>query len=238
MPITLLLAGLGLALGGLVQGSVGFGLALISVPIFALVRPELVPGPMVVVGCLHTVLSVLREHEHVDWRGVGWATLGLLPGTVIGALLVDSLPQRLFAVVVGSGVLGFTVLAAVSPRVRPTPPALTTAGFVSGTFGTAMAIGGPPVALLYQQEQGARIRSTLSAYFLLGAAPSVLALVLTGHLDGHDVGLAAVLAPFLVAGFVLSGPARRLVDGGRIRWAVLGFAGVSALVLIGRSLLG
>jgi uncharacterized membrane protein YfcA len=237
MPLSLLIAGLALALGGLVQGSVGFGLALVSVPIFALVRPELVPGAMVLVGALHTILSVVREHGHVDWRGVGWATVGMLPGTVTGALLVDSLPQRLFALLIGSGVLGFTVLSAISPRLRPVPAALTTAGFVSGAFGTAMAIGGPPVALLYQQEHGARIRATLSAYFLIGAAPSVLALILAGHLDGQDVISAAQLTPFLLVGFALSGPARRLVDGGRIRWAVLGFAAASAMVLIGRSLL-
>jgi uncharacterized membrane protein YfcA len=236
MPLGLLIAGLALALGGLVQGSVGFGLALVSVPIFALVRPELVPGPMVVVGALHTILSVLREHGHVDWRGVGWAAIGLLPGIVTGALLVDSLPQRLFALLIGAGVLGFTIISAMSPHLRPVPPALTTAGFISGAFGTAMAIGGPPVALLYQQEHGARIRSTLSAYFLIGAVPSMVALILAGHLDGHDVVSAAELAPFLLAGFALSGPARRLVDGGRIRWAVLGFAATSALVLIARSL--
>lgn len=238
MALGLVIAGLALALGGLVQGSVGFGLALVSVPVFALVRPELVPGPMVVVGVLHTILSVVREHGQVDWRGVGWASLGLLPGVVIGALLVDSLPQRVFALVLGAGVLGFTVVSAMSPRLRPVPPALTAAGFVSGAFGTAMAIGGPPVALLYQQEQGARIRATLSAYFLIGAVPSMLALIVAGHLHGRDVVLAAQLAPFLLAGFVLSGPARRLVDGGRIRWAVLGFAATSALVLIARSLFG
>jgi uncharacterized protein len=237
MPIGLVLAGLALALGGLLQGSVGFGLALVSVPIFALVRPELVPGPMVVVGALHTILSVVREHGHVDWRGVGWASLGLLPGTVIGALLVDSLPQRLFALVLGTGVLGFTIVSAISPHLRPVPPALTTAGFVSGAFGTAMAIGGPPVALLYQQERGPRIRATMSAFFLMGTVPSMLALILAGHLDGHDVRSAATLAPFLLAGFALSGPARRLVDGGRIRWAVLTFAATSALILISRSLL-
>jgi uncharacterized membrane protein YfcA len=237
MPATLLIAGLALMVGGLVQGSIGFGLALISVPVFALVRPDLVPGPMVVVGALHTVLSVLREHGHVDWRGVGWATLGLLPGTVIGAFLVDSLPQRLFAILVGSGVLAFTALSAASPRFHPTAPALTTAGFLSGTFGTAMAIGGPPVALLYQQERGARIRSTLSAYFLLGAAPSMVALVVAGHLHGHDVASAATLAPFLLIGFALSGPTRRVVDRGRIRWAVLAFAAASAMALILRSLL-
>ncbi|MFL6142660.1 MAG: sulfite exporter TauE/SafE family protein [Labedaea sp.] len=238
MGWTLLIAGLALTVGGFVQGSVGFGLALVSVPVLALVRPDLVPGPMVLVGTVHTVLSVLREHTHVDWRGVRWATLGLLPGTVLGAVLVAALPQRGFALVVGAGVLAFTVLSAVSPELRPTPPALTSAGFLSGTFGTAMAIGGPPVALLYQREHAAKVRSTLSAFFLLGAAPSVLALLLTGQLDGHDVRSAVTLAPFLVAGFALSGPARRLVSGGRLRYAVLGFAGISAVALILRSLFG
>ena len=46
-----------------------------------------------------------------------------------------------------------------------------------------------------------------------------------------------MLLPFLTVGFVLSGPARRIVDGGRIRYAVLGFAAASSLVLIARSLL-
>jgi uncharacterized membrane protein YfcA len=140
--------------------------------------------------------------------------------------------------VVGLGVLMFTVLSLVSWRPRPTPPALATAGVVSGAFGTAMAIGGPPVALLYQHEQAARIRSTLAAYFTIGSVVSATGLLLAGHLDGHDARTAAVLIPFLLAGFALSGPARRLVEGGRIRYAVLGFAGLSALVLIGRSLLG
>jgi uncharacterized protein len=238
MSTGLLIAGIMLAVGGLVQGTLGFGLALVAVPVVALVQPALLPGAMLVATSVHTLLSVVREHEHVDWRGVGWATLGRLPGTVVGVLVVDALPQRQFALVVGVGVLAFTVLSAVSWHPRPTAPALTTAGLVSGAFGTAMAIGGPPVVLLYQHEQGPRIRSTMSAYFTIGTVLSGAALAAAGHLGGRDFGYAAVLVPFLLVGFALSGPARRLVEGGRIRYAVLGFAGLSALVLIGRSLIG
>jgi uncharacterized membrane protein YfcA len=234
---TVLIAGLVLMLGGLVQGIVGFGLALVAVPVLALVEPGLVPGPMLLIGTAHTVLAMMREHAHVDWRGVGWAILGRLPGTVVGVLIVDSLPQRGFFVVVGLGVLAFTVLSMISWHPRPTPRSLTTAGFVGGAFGTAMAIGGPPVALLYQHERGERIRSTLAAYFLLGALVSAAGLAAGGHLGGRELRDAAVLVPFLVAGFALSGPARRLVAGGRVRYAVLGVAAMSALVLIGRSLL-
>ncbi|HEV2779339.1 MAG TPA: sulfite exporter TauE/SafE family protein [Actinophytocola sp.] len=238
MTVTLLIAGVVLALGGLVQGTVGFGMALVAVPVLALVEPSLLPGPMLLVGTVHTVLTLWREHGHVDWRGVGWATLGRLPGTVVGVLVVDSLPQRGFLTVVGLGVLAFTVLSVVSWHPRPTPGALTTAGVVSGAFGTSMAIGGPPVVLLYQHEDGARIRATMAAYFTIGAPISAVGLAVAGHLDGRDARAAAILAPFLLVGFALSGPARRLVEGGRIRWAVLGFAALSALVLIGRSLLG
>jgi uncharacterized membrane protein YfcA len=238
VSMTMLVAGLVLAFGGLIQGMVGFGLALIGVPVVALIEPDLLPGPMLLLAAVLTVFTLIREHRHVDWRGVGWAMLGRLPGTAIGVLVVDSLPQRQFFVVVGLSVLAFTVLSAITWQPRPTAPALTTAGLVSGALGTAMAIGGPPVALLYQHEYAARIRSTLSAYFLIGSAVSAASLAMAGHLDGHDVVSAGLLVPFLLAGFALSGPARRLVDGGRIRYVVLGFAAVSALVLIGRSLLG
>lgn len=238
MTTMLLFAGLVLAIGALVQGIVGFGIAIVGVPIVALIQPDLIPGPLILVATVHTVLSVLREYKHVDWGGVGWAMVGRLPGTVVGVLIVDSLPERQFFVVVGAGVLIFTLLSLVSWQPRPTPPALTTAGLVSGAFGTAMAIGGPPVALLYQRDTGARIRATLAAYLLLGALVSAGSLAIVGQLDGHDVASAGLLAPFILLGFALSGPARRLVDGGRIRYAVLALAGSSALVLIARSIFG
>src|SRR5947208_4577635 len=153
----MVLAGLVLAIGALVQGVVGFGLALVAVPALALVDPSLVPAPMLLVSSAHTVLTVAREHAHVDWRGVGWAMLGRLPGTVIGVYVVDALPRKAFFIVIGLGVLAFVVLSVITWHPRPTPRALTTAGFLSGAFGTAMAIGGPPVALLYQHDHGARI---------------------------------------------------------------------------------
>jgi uncharacterized membrane protein YfcA len=234
---TLLFAGLVLAFGALVQGIVGFGIAIIGVPIAALIQPDLVPGPLVLIAPIHTMLSLVREFHDVDWRGVGWAMIGRLPGTVVGVLIVDSLPQRQFFAVVGAGVLIFTMLSMISWQPRPTPQALTTAGLVGGAFGTAMAIGGPPVALLYQRDTGARIRATLAAYLLLGSVVSAASLAMVGHLGGHEFALAGLLAPFVMVGFALSGPARRLVDGGRIRYAVLALAGASALMLIGRSVL-
>lgn len=64
---------------------------------------------------------------------------------------------------------------------------------------------------------------------------SIAALTAAGQVMGESLMSAAQLAPFLLVGFVLSGPARRVLDKGWTRHAVLTVAATSAAVLIGRS---
>lgn len=237
MSPELFLAGAAVAFGGLVQGLLGFGLALVAVPIVALVEPGLLPVPILIVATLHATLSAVRERRHVDWPGVGWALLGRVPGTAVGVVLVDRLAGPAFGVLVGVAVLGSVALSATSWRPEPTRPALVVAGLVSGSFGTAMSIGGPPVALLYQRREGPEVRATLGAYFTLGALVSLAGLGLAGEVSARQVLLGLAFVPFLLAGFAASGPLRRVVDAHGLRWPVLGLCVASATLLIARSLL-
>jgi uncharacterized protein len=230
-------AGVVVAFGGVLQGLIGFGLALVAVPLLALLDPSLVPVPVLVIACAHALMSLAREFGHVDWRGVGWAMLGRLPGTVVGIWIVDSLDPKSFGVVVGAAVLVCVLLSITSWRPRPTPPSLVTAGVASGSFGTATSIGGPMVALLYQNQAGPEVRATLAAFFTLGSAVSMIGLTATGNVTAHQVWAGLALVPFLVAGFLLSGPLRRRFDAKGIRTPMLVVAGASAVVLIVRSAL-
>ncbi|SDP97704.1 sulfite exporter TauE/SafE family protein [Lentzea jiangxiensis] len=233
----LAVAGVVVACGGLLQGLIGFGLALVAVPLLALLDPALVPVPVLVVACAHAVMSLAREFRHVDWRGVGWAMLGRLPGTAVGIWIVDSLDPGSFGVVVGGAVLACVLLSVTSWRPRPTPPSLVTAGVASGSFGTATSIGGPMVALLYQDQSGPQVRATLGAFFVLGSGASIIGLSATGNVTAHAVWSGVLLIPFLVAGFLLSGPLRGKVDARGVRTPTLVVAGASAVVLIVRSVL-
>jgi len=112
------------------------------------------------------------------------------------------------------------------------------AGTASGLLGTSSSIGGPPVALLYQHSPGPEIRSSLAAFMTIGSALSVTGLAVGGQVDAGHLRSAAFLAPFLVVGFLLSEPVRKLLDPGPIRQAVLVVAAVSALALIARSAIG
>ena len=74
------------------------------------------------------------------------------------------------------------------------------AGATSGLLGTATAIGGPPMALVWQRNSGARLRGTMSGFFLIGSVMSMVALAFTGAVDGHTLRTFALLIPAAVAG--------------------------------------
>jgi uncharacterized membrane protein YfcA len=234
----LVLAGVVVAVGALVQGAVGFGLALVAAPLLAIVDPSLVPVPLLLVTGVHAVLTLLREHSDVDWTGVGWALLGRLPGIALGVLAVATLPPRAFLAAVAATVLVCALLSMVAWRPRPSPVTLLGAGFVSGVSGTAASIGGPPVALLYQNQTGPRVRATMAAYFTAGTVLSLAGLLVGGQVGGEHVVAAGTLLPFVVAGFLLSGPARRLLDRGWVRPAVLAVSIAGAVFLLANAVLG
>ncbi len=232
------LAGLVVALGALVQGTIGFGLALVAAPLLAILDPALVPVPLLMITAVHGMLTLRREHRDADWHGVSWALLGRLPGIALGVLAVATLPPRGFVAAVGLTVLVCAGLSVVRWRPRPTVPALLVAGVVSGAGGTASSIGGPPVALLYQDATGPQVRATLAAYFTVGTLLSIAGLALGGQVTGAALGAGAFLLVPMLAGFALSGPARRLLDRGWTRPAVIGLAAAGAVTLLVQAAIG
>src|SRR5712691_3046329 len=174
-------AGLFVALGGFVQSGIGLGLGLVAAPMVTLLDPALMPGSMLVAGASLPVLILAREALHTDWPGVSWALAGRVAGTVGGIWVLAAVSLRALGIVVGTMVLAVVALSireAVVPRNRVT---LVTAGVISGVTGTATSIGGPPVALLYQSEDGPRVRATLSVFFIMGNSLALCALAVTGH---------------------------------------------------------
>ena len=105
-----------------------------------------------------------------------------VPGTIAGALLLVWLPERGLALMLAAVVLGGVVLAALGWQPHPRRRVLATAGAASGLLGTATSIGGPPMALVLSGPENARVRSNMSAFFLVGSLMSLGALAATGNL--------------------------------------------------------
>jgi hypothetical protein len=222
------------AIAACAHGALGFGLGTIGAPVLALVDGDLIPGPLLCVGLVLTLLVAGRERGALDLRGVRWAIAGRVPGTVVGAVAVALLPQRWLIVVFALLVLVGVLLSVAGLHVQPTAPATFGAGAASGFMGTVTSVGGPAMALLYQREEGARLRSTLAAFFVFGAALSLATLAVTGGMGTREVVLGLAMLPPTLTGFALSALAARWLDNGRTRAAILWFAGLTSAVLLVR----
>jgi uncharacterized membrane protein YfcA len=215
--------------GAALQGSAGFGFALLSSPILGWVEPRLVPAPLVVAVTLLLVLTAWRERSAVDLKGLGWVLGGRVPGTLLGAVALELLSERALTVMLGVLVLVAVGVSLRSVRLERRPPLLLAAGVLSGLMGTTAALGGPAVAVLYQHERGALVRATLATYFLVGALMSMAALVIVGRLGRQELGLALGLLPGIALGFGGSRWTSRWLDRGYTRAAVLGIAALAGL---------
>jgi uncharacterized membrane protein YfcA len=221
-----------IAVTSAVHGAVGFGMNLLAVPVLVVLDPTFVPGPAVAAGLVLSVLVAGREREPLD-RRLGWAFLGLVPGTLLALWLLALVPAESLAAPMGVLVLVAVVVSAIRVRLSPTRRTLAVAGVASGFLATAGSIGGPPMALVYAQSHGPRLRSSLSVFFVVTAVASLVALAAAGHFGVHELRVSALFVPGVLVGFLASGPLRPLVDRGHVRPAVLwlsGLAGVGAIV--------
>lgn len=219
-------------LGTSVQGTVGFGFALVSAPIVSAVYPEFVPGGIIALGLVLSSTIMIRDRIGLRLHDVPWAALGLVPGSILGAWVVTVIPRQYLVVAVAVGVIIAVVLSVTHLDLHPNRHTLITAGLASGTFGTATSIGGPPLVIVYQHEEGPALRSTLATLFLLTGALGVTTLSIAGELTGAQLGQAALLAPAVVAGATISAFSSRRIDGKWLRPAVLSFAVISSLCVV------
>jgi uncharacterized protein len=227
---------LALFAGATVQSLVGLGLGLVAAPVITIVQPELMPEVMLWLACTYPFVTLAAEREDIHWAGLGWSLPTRLLGTAVGVAAVAAFSTRVLGLLVAVMVLAAVLVTWLAVRLPITRGSLMTAGLVSGFSGTATSIGGPPMAILYQDRPPRQIRTTLAVYFMVGAGLSLAGLALAGQLDLRRALLAACLAPVLPFGAALGRVLRRRLPEHRVRGAVLLLCAASALVLLVRSL--
>lgn len=222
--------------GATLQASTGIGLGMVAAPILLMIDPALVPGPLLFLALLVSILIARREWSELDRGGLIAAVSGRVPGSVLAGLTMSLLPVTLYSLVFGIMVLLAVVLSLLGLRLMPTKTNLVTAGFASGYMGTLTSIGAPPMAIAYQHGNPPTIRSTLAAYFVVGSAVSILILAFFGHFETEQVIASVVFVPPLILGYWTSGHVVKRLDRTLTRYAVLVLSGTSGLILLIKSL--
>ena len=95
MPVVWVIVAAGAAL----QASVGIGFGVLSAPLLAILAPELVPGPVLLLSLLLAAMTTTREFRSVHVGELGLAFTGRIAGTLAAGAVIVALPLSVF----GSG---------------------------------------------------------------------------------------------------------------------------------------
>lgn len=221
------------AVGAIVQGSIGFGFSLVAAPALVLVEPQAVPVALLILALPMTAFMAARERAHIDVRGFVSITGGRLIGTVAGIWVILAVSADWVSVLLGGLILAAVALSAGGLGIEPTGTTTLGAGIVSGVMSTTAAVGGPALAVVYQARPGPELRSTLALSYLVGIMMSLAALLLAGKVEAWHARLALELLPGLLLGLWVSGRVARYLDRRWLRPAVLVFAaGAGSLIVV------
>jgi uncharacterized membrane protein YfcA len=233
----LVLANVALLAGACLQGVAGYGIGTLSAPLLFLISPALVPGVGLLNAFILTLLMLSRHHQGVAFRPVRYAIGGNIIGTALAATTLTVLSVNGFELI-----FGVLILLAVALSVGGLKPALTPrnsvlAGGASGFMGTITAIGGPPIALIYQNEQGPLVRANMSAFFVFSSIAALIALVPAGYIGKTELQLLLLTCPGMCVGFWLSSHLVTRLPFAALRPIILSVAGLTGVAAVVRGLM-
>jgi uncharacterized membrane protein YfcA len=227
----------------LIRSTIGFGEALVAVPLLAFRIPVAVAAPLaVLLSVLIAGVVVVQDWRQIELRSAGGLIVSSLFGIPLGLLLLTHANDQTVRTMLGVVILGFAVHS-LAGRTRlhletDHPLWLLGAGFLSGILGGAYGMNGPPLAIYgaLRRWSPQQFRATLQGYFLPASLAGLVGYALIG-----------LWVPAITRYFLLSLPValvavaagrwlnRRLHGDGFLRVVSAGLA-VIGLVLIGQGL--
>ena len=157
----------------LIRSALGFGEALLAVPLLVLRLPLEIAAPLAVLISITIAFVVVAQ----DWRRIhvlstGWLMFATLFGIPLGLLLLTSGHQRVVKAVLAVLIIAFSAYSLIGdkpPELKSdSVPWLLGCGFAAGVLGGAYGMNGPPLAIYgaMRRWSAQQFRATLQGYFL------------------------------------------------------------------------
>lgn len=171
----------------LIRSSLGFGEALVAVPLLALRIPVREAAPLaVLVSITVAAIVMLREWRHVQVRSASWLVAATLAGIPLGLALVTRVDPHVVKAMLAVVILAFALHSLVTRTMAHLRSDelrwLLGFGFIAGVLGGAYGMNGPPLVVYgtLRRWSAAHFRATLQAYFLPASILGMLGYWLAG----------------------------------------------------------
>lgn len=220
-----------------VQMNVGFGFALLSVPLMTVgLRTQDAVVVSTFLGLLTSGLQAWHGRRVAEWVLVRRLTLASLLGIPFGLVIFKQVDPSVLKLLLGIGVLIATFLLVRQVDLLHRGPGLEwSAGFLSGALASSLSTNGPPLVIALQGRKLSIdvFRSTISVVFVVSGVVSLLAFIVTDEVRSQAVAGMILAVPALGLGIGLGLKVRRYINDQRARLAVLvllALAGVMSIL--------
>lgn len=230
-------------LATLIRSTLGFGEALVAVPLLAMRIPIMVAAPLaVLVSIVVAGIVVVQDWRHVELRSASGLILSSLPGIPLGLLLLARGNEHAVKSILGLVIVAFSIYSLTNSAIHFREDHwgwLLGCGFLSGILGGAYGMNGPPLAIYgaLRKWSPQHFRATLQGYFLPASLAGLIGYIFLGLL-GATVMRYFLLSLPAVAIATLLGRAinHRLKGRGFFRIVYIGLILIGA-ILIAQALL-
>ena len=220
-------------LGAITQSAIGIGFG-IPAGILVLLEPSMVPSCIILMGSFLALSNAMLSYEDIIKADLIYSYTGRVIGSILAMPLIFlTLGTDYYLIIFGVLLLIATYLSAKKWNIVATKKNITIAGTASGIMGTLTGIGGPPMAIVYQNSSAPKVVATLNMFFGIGALFSVLLFVYFDLINLPEVMKSIYLAPGLVIGTYIGrrGIVRKFVNR-NLKNLIIAVCFISALVII------
>lgn len=167
---TILLVSVILFITTFTRATLGFGDALIAMPLLTLTVGIQTATPLVAFVAITVALALLiRNRQHIDLAATWRLILASLVGIPIGLLLLKGISDAVVTAILGVLLVAFGLYKLTMPQFPPLQQRIFAYlfGFVAGILGGAYNTNGPPIVVYGTLHQWSpeRFRATLQGYF-------------------------------------------------------------------------
>lgn len=227
-------------IASLVRSTLGFGESLIAVPLFLFFLPVDVAVPLsVMLSAVIALIIVIQDHTKIHFNSAKWLIFYAILGVPLGIIILVYANETW--VKIGLAVLiilySFYSLYFKNNKILKEDNnfLLFVCGFLSGIFGGAYGLNGPPLVVYgnLRQWSAKHFRATLQAYFLPVSLISVFGYYTKGLLTSDvNIYFSVSLMTTIPAIFLGRYLNHRLKDGTFFKYTYWGLMGIGVILII------
>lgn len=226
------------------RSTFGFGEALIAVPLLSLFLPVETAVPLAVLMSILVALIVLiHDHSKVYFRSAKWLILFAAMGIPFGILILSYDNEMVIKIILGTLIILYALYALLAKTTftltKDNKWWMFICGFLSGVFGGAYGVNGPPLVIYgnLRQWDAQYFRATLQAYFFPAGLLSLAGYMSKGLIDQQSILYFMYSIPAIIPAIYIGRYLNKQLKGRKFYQYVYGGLILIGLILIINSLL-